>query len=112
MFSGDDLEKKLRELGLTPFAVEVLMETSRIPRGQTRSYSDLARAIGRPGAARAVGSVLGKNPCPGEAVPCHRVIHKDGRVEGFMGSLDPEGAENRKKKELLLREGALRVSST
>jgi methylated-DNA-[protein]-cysteine S-methyltransferase len=105
--AGTQIEKLKRDLadrGCTPFQIEVLLETAQIPRGETRSYSEIARAIGRPKATRAVGSALRHNPFPGERVPCHRVIHKSGAIEGFMGSLDPDSKENRKKKRLLVRE--------
>ncbi len=105
--SGKDLKEKLTTLGRTPFAIEVLLETARIPKGQTRSYSDIAKAIGRPRAIRAVGTVLKKNPYPGETIPCHRVIHKDGRVVGFLGSMNPKSKENQKKRALLKFEAAL-----
>jgi methylated-DNA-[protein]-cysteine S-methyltransferase len=107
--AGTQVEKLKRDLadrGCTPFQIEVLLETARIPRGETRSYSEIARAIGRPKATRAVGSALRRNPFPGERVPCHRVIHKSGAIEGFMGSLDPDSKENQKKRGLLRLEGA------
>lgn len=56
-----------------------------IPYGETRSYGEIARAIGRPGAARAVGSATGRNPLP-LVVPCHRVLAADG-LGGFGGGL-------------------------
>jgi O-6-methylguanine DNA methyltransferase len=102
----ENLKQDLAGRGCTPFQIEVYLETARIPRGETRSYSDIAAAIGRPGATRAVGSALRRNPFPGERVPCHRVIHKSGAIEGFMGSLDPDSPENRKKRRLLGLEAA------
>lgn len=63
--------------GLPPFQARVLGLAARIPYGQTRSYSELARRAGRPRAARAVGNALATNPLP-IFVPCHRVIRRDG----------------------------------
>jgi O-6-methylguanine DNA methyltransferase len=59
------------------FQADVLAEAARIPFGETRSYAELARRIGHPSAARAVGNALGGNPVP-ILVPCHRVIRGDG----------------------------------
>ena len=58
----------------------------RIPLGSTRSYGDVARAIGKPKAARAVAQACGANPVP-VIVPCHRVIQSDGRIGGYTGGL-------------------------
>ncbi|MCM2267924.1 MAG: MGMT family protein [Elusimicrobiales bacterium] len=66
----------------TPFQQAVWKACMSIPRGQTRSYKWLAQRIGRPGAARAVGSALGRNPFA-PVVPCHRVISSDGTLGGF-----------------------------
>lgn len=84
---------------LYPFQKKVLLETFRIPRGQTLSYGKLARQIGSPGAARAVGTALARNPFP-LVLPCHRVVKACGGVGGFGG-----GAQM--KRELLIREGVL-----
>ena len=62
----------------------VLGAVRSIPRGETRSYGDIARAIGRPGAARAVGGAVGRNPI-GFIIPCHRVIAGDGMLGGYGG---------------------------
>jgi methylated-DNA-[protein]-cysteine S-methyltransferase len=83
--------------GLTPFQREVYLAVSRIPRGQTRSYQWVAKAIGRPGAARAVGNALNRNPFA-PRVPCHRVIRADGALGGFAGG-------PARKRRLLLQEG-------
>lgn len=72
----------------------MLRRVGKIPRGRVTTYSALARALGRPGAARAVGNALNKNPHLG-AVPCHRVVRSDGRVGGY--------ARGAKKKAALLR---------
>ena len=62
----------------------VLGAVRSIPRAETRSYGDIARAIGRPGAARAVGGAVGRNPI-GFIIPCHRVIAGDGTLGGYGG---------------------------
>lgn len=58
-----------------------------IPYGQTRSYGDLARALGQPGAAQAVGNANGDNPLS-IVVPCHRVVGADGSLTGYAGGLE------------------------
>ena len=70
----------------TPFQREVLTALQRIPYGETRTYGELGRALGRPRAARAVGAANGRNPLP-IAIPCHRVIGCDGSLTGFGGGL-------------------------
>jgi len=72
--------------GLTEFTQAVLEHTCGIPRGQTLSYGQVALAIGRPGAARAVGQALHNNPVP-LFVPCHRVIGAKGSLTGFGSGL-------------------------
>ena len=64
----------------------VWTELTRIPFGETRSYGEVADALGRPGAARAVGSANARNVLP-LVVPCHRVIAADGTLGGFNGGL-------------------------
>ena len=71
----------------TPFERSVWEELRRIPFGETRSYGEIARAIGRPNAFRAVGRANGANPIP-IVVPCHRVIGSDGSLTGFGGGLE------------------------
>lgn len=70
----------------TPFQERVWWELRRIPYGETRSYEQLARAIGAPGAPRAVGHANGMNPVA-IVVPCHRVINKNGGLGGYGGQL-------------------------
>jgi len=82
----------------TPFQERVWSELRRIPYGATRSYEELARAIGAPGASRAVGSANGMNPVA-IVVPCHRVINKNGALGGYGGQLW-------RKERLLKLEGA------
>ncbi|HUU23705.1 MAG TPA: methylated-DNA--[protein]-cysteine S-methyltransferase [Phycisphaerae bacterium] len=67
------------------FHGKVLRACREIPYGQTSSYGELARRIGRPDAARAVAAALGKNPLP-LVVPCHRVLYSDGRLGGFSAA--------------------------
>ena len=70
----------------TEFQLSVWRALSSIPFGETRSYADIARAIGNPKGMRAVGLANGKNPIP-IIVPCHRVIGADGSLTGFGGGL-------------------------
>ena len=69
---------------LPPFQQAVLRATARIPRGQVRTYGQLAAQLGQPGAARAVGNALAANPFP-LVIPCHRVIRTGGHLGGFGG---------------------------
>ena len=62
-------------------------QVSAIPYGQTRSYSDIAAALGRPKAVRAVGAAIGRNPI-WLAIPCHRVVGKNGALTGYAGGLE------------------------
>jgi len=70
----------------TAFQVMVWEELTRIPYGETRSYGEIARAIGRPAAVRAVGAANGANPVA-IIVPCHRVIGSNGDLTGYGGGL-------------------------
>ncbi|MEE9286426.1 MAG: methylated-DNA--[protein]-cysteine S-methyltransferase [Dehalococcoidia bacterium] len=81
----DDIELDLRDA--TPFQRQVLESVRSIPRGQVRSYGQVAAAIGRPNAARAVGAAMAANPvCV--VIPCHRVIGSDGSLTGFGGGVE------------------------
>ena len=80
----DDLA--LSPLG-TPFQQLVWARLRRVPPGATISYSDLARSIGKPRAARAVGLANGHNPIP-IIIPCHRVIGANGALTGYGSGLD------------------------
>jgi O-6-methylguanine DNA methyltransferase len=73
------------EIG-TRFQHKVWAATRAIPRGQTRTYGQLAREVGTPRAARAVGQAMARNPWP-VIVPCHRVVGHDGHLTGFGGGL-------------------------
>ena len=75
----------------TAFQLAVWQALQRIPYGETRSYGELARTIGRPKAGRAVGAANGSNPLP-IVVPCHRVIGSTGKLTGFGGGLDTKAA--------------------
>ncbi|MCD7724742.1 MAG: methylated-DNA--[protein]-cysteine S-methyltransferase [Clostridiales bacterium] len=66
----------------TSFQRRVWGELCKIPYGETRSYQEIAAAVGNPGAVRAVGGANGRNPIM-IIVPCHRVIHKNGDISGF-----------------------------
>lgn len=74
-------------LGGTPFQERVWAELQRIPHGDTLSYGALARRLGMPQAAQAVGAANGQNPVA-VVVPCHRVVGADGSLVGYAGGLD------------------------
>ncbi len=85
-FAGERTEFDVTmELDGTPFQREVWAELSRIPYGETISYGELARRVGRPKGPRAVGQANGRNPIP-VIVPCHRVLASDG-IGGYGGGL-------------------------
>ena len=88
----------------TDFQREVWAALLDIPFGKTRSYADIARAIGRPTATRAVGAANGRNPISIIA-PCHRVIGSNGALTGFAGGVET-------KRFLLALEGAEAPQST
>ena len=69
----------------TPFQKKVWQELLKIPKGQTRSYKEIAISIGYPKAARAVANACGKNPYPIK-IPCHRAIRSDGSIGGYSGT--------------------------
>ena len=89
--------KDLELIG-TEFQVKVWKEISKIPYGETRTYKDLAIAIGRPNSSRAVANACGKNPYP-PTIPCHRVVRSYGRLGGYSGK---GGIEQ--KRNLILKE--------
>jgi methylated-DNA-[protein]-cysteine S-methyltransferase len=70
----------------TAFQLRVWNALRAIPYGSVCNYGDIARAIGQPGASRAVGQANGRNPLP-IVVPCHRVIASDGSIGGYSGGL-------------------------
>ncbi|HMJ05669.1 MAG TPA: methylated-DNA--[protein]-cysteine S-methyltransferase [Chthoniobacterales bacterium] len=75
----------------TEFQKEVWQALAAIPFGETRSYSEIARQIGRPKAVRAVGAANGRNPIS-IIVPCHRVIGANGHLTGFAGGLETKAS--------------------
>ncbi len=83
----------------TEFQIEVWKELSKIPKGEVRTYKQIAKSIGKPKSSRAVANACAKNPYP-IVIPCHRVIRSDGTVGGYSG----EGGV-KLKKELLKKEG-------
>lgn len=91
------------DIRVTAFQQRVLDELRRIPYGETRSYKQIAEAIGNPRAARAVGNACNRNPVP-IVIPCHRVVHSDGSITGY--AFGPEV-----KKQLLDTEEAHKPSS-
>lgn len=92
-----DLEIDLR--ATREFAHAVLDELARVPYGEVTTYGKLAARAGRPRAARAVGTVMNRNPVP-IVLPCHRVVGSTGALVGYGGGLD-------RKRTLLELEGAL-----
>ena len=80
------------------FTEKVFEAVKKIPKGEVRTYGQIAKAIGKPGSARAVGNALNKNYNP--TIPCHRVVRADGATGGYN-----RGAKQ--KRTLLKEEGAL-----
>ena len=83
----------------TNFQIKVWRFLQKIPKGKIKTYSEIAKAIGRPKSFRAVANAVAKNPYPPN-IPCHRVIRADGKLGGYSG----KGGIKTKKK-LLNREG-------
>jgi methylated-DNA-[protein]-cysteine S-methyltransferase len=92
-----DVKRVVRLVGGTPFQRSVWKAMLSIPHGGTIPYAELARRVGRPGAARAVGQAVGSNPIP-LLIPCDRVVGSDGGLGGFGGGLPM-------KRRLLRQEG-------
>jgi methylated-DNA-[protein]-cysteine S-methyltransferase len=86
------------DLRVAPFYEDVLRELARVPYGSTDTYGALARRAGRPKAARAVGTIMNRNPIP-IVLPCHRIVGANGSLTGYAGGLDV-------KRRLLELEGA------
>lgn len=108
---GDDADLSSLSLDLSDRPAwdrAVLGAVRAIPRGETRSYADIARAIGRAGAARAVGGAVGRNPI-GFVIPCHRVIAADGTLGGYGGGWWGERDRLLELKEDLLAGEGIRV---
>ena len=99
-FEGKRHEFDLQiDLRVAAFNEEVLRELARVPYGVTTTYGALAAKVGRPTAARAVGTVMNRNPIP-IVLPCHRVLGANGSLTGYAGGLDV-------KLQLLQLEGAI-----
>jgi O-6-methylguanine DNA methyltransferase len=90
----------LDDRGWTDFTRRVYKRAQRIPRGKTMSYRDIAKSAGSPGAARAVGQLMARNPVA-PVVPCHRVVGSDGSMCGFSA----EGGIETKRKMLKREKG-------
>src|SRR2546423_6468120 len=91
-FAGERTEFDLDvELDGTPFERRVWDEVRAIPYGQTATYAEIARRIGRPSACRAVGRANGRNPVA-LIVPCHRMIGSDGSLTGYAGGIEMKRA--------------------
>jgi methylated-DNA-[protein]-cysteine S-methyltransferase len=87
------------DLRVAPFHEAVLHELARVPYGRTDTYGSLAAKVGRPRAARAVGTVMNRNPLP-IVLPCHRIVGANGSLTGYGGGLHV-------KRALLELEGAM-----
>src|SRR3954447_24525002 len=99
-FDGKRRSFDLRlDLRVAPFYEAVLHELARVPYGTTDTYGSLAARVGRPKAARAVGTVMNRNPIP-IVLPCHRIVGANGSLTGYAGGLDV-------KLRLLQHEGAM-----
>lgn len=79
------------ELEGTPFQLAVWKAMLEIPYGETRTYGQLAAAIGRPAASRAVGQAANRNPC-WIVIPCHRIVGSNHSLTGYAGGLSMKGA--------------------
>jgi methylated-DNA-[protein]-cysteine S-methyltransferase len=87
------------DLRVAQFQADVLRELARVPYGHTDTYGSLAAKAGKPGAARAVGTVMNRNPIP-IVLPCHRIVGASGALTGYAGGLEV-------KRHLLQLEGAM-----
>jgi AraC family transcriptional regulator of adaptative response/methylated-DNA-[protein]-cysteine methyltransferase len=100
-FKGREFDPHLPvDVQATAFQWRVWQELRKIPYGETRSYSEVARAIGRPKAVRAVANACARNPV-GLVIPCHRVIREDGSLGGYGGGI-------KRKHALLTHEGVVK----
>ena len=95
------MRKKETNLEGTSFQLKVWSYLRKIPRGTTRTYSQVAKGIGKPLAVRAVANAIGKNPYA-PRIPCHRVIRSDGSLGGYSGK-----GGIKAKKMLLKKEGVM-----
>lgn len=102
-FAGEEVEFDHLPVDFTnvpSFANRVYLEARKVGRGERATYGEIAERIGVPGAARAVGGALGRNPVP-LIIPCHRVVAANGRVGGFSA-----GGGVELKRRMLALEGA------
>jgi len=74
----------MKNLKGTKFQIKVWNYLKKIPKGKLRTYSQVAKAINKPLAVRAVANAIGKNPFP-PMIPCHRVVRSDGSLGGYSG---------------------------
>ena len=86
----------IKLLNGTTFQLKVWNYLKNIPKGSVKTYTDVAKAIGKPKAVRAVANAIGKNPYPIK-IPCHRVIRSDGSLGGYSG----RGGINKKRRLLI-----------
>jgi methylated-DNA-[protein]-cysteine S-methyltransferase len=90
---------------MTTFSEKVLELTSKIPKCKVTTYSEIARALGKPGASRAVGNALRHNTHP-DSIPCYKVVKSDGSLGGYSGKMDsPEKARRLRKDGVAIRDG-------
>ena len=74
----------MKKLSGTKFQIKVWNYLKKIPKGKVKTYLEVAKAIKKPNAFRAVANAVGKNPFPPK-IPCHRVIRSDGKIGGYSG---------------------------
>ena len=86
----------------TSFQIKVWSYLRKIPKGTVKTYSQVAKAIGKKSAVRAVANAIGKNPHPPK-IPCHRVIRSDGSLGGYSGK------GGIKTKKILLKKEGIRL---
>ena len=91
----------MSKLSGTSFQLKVWKYLKKIPKGKVKTYLEVAKAIGKPKAFRAVANAVGKNPFPIK-IPCHRVIRSDGNLGGYSG----KGGIQQKRK-LLISENVI-----
>lgn len=91
------------------FSEKVLELTRKIPRGKVTTYSEIARATGKPGASRAVGNALRRNACP-DRIPCYRVVRSDGSAGGYSGVLNSREKIRRLERDgIMVRKGRMEL---
>lgn len=85
----------------TKLQLKVWNYLKKIPRGTIKTYMQVAKAVGKPNAVRAIANAIGKNPYPPQ-IPCHRVIRSDGSIGGYSGK-----GGTKSKRKLLKKEGII-----